>query len=362
MAISPDSNQKSIDLQRYFLDLFQCSGAVTEVAGFSLVEALLPEDIAAVLEVPAHVLLAFDYEVAMENPEAEFVTFGSPLLDKAILLGKNLGKAAKKYAAPEHLTVPPNMLEKVEKRVDFVRCRKPSLLSASLLRCEYIRFDFTVRFLSDEKQEAIYPVLVDTLAAREVSYQMDWLKSIFFAAEVEPLGQIPPGSHCGYGKAYQIAKDGLSQAVEKDLADFRQRMAGYLQGEEKRLQAYYVGTKAEISRRMSRLDAGDPRRQKLEQKMAATEADYQKRLKDVRNKFQVAVEAELDSLVVYVLPKVKLQVQVQHKTQTAVVEFFYNLAAGQLELPYCPKCQQPFSVVHIAKDGAIRCPGCAGQA
>ncbi|KKM10892.1 hypothetical protein SY88_11410 [Clostridiales bacterium PH28_bin88] len=360
MALSQADVQKPFDLQRYLLDLLDLNGAVAETPGFALVEALLPAETAAALEVPAHVLLAFDYEVATENPGAEFVTFGSPLLDRAINLGKTLGKATKKYAAPEHLAIPPGMLERVEKKMDFLNCRRPSLLSTSLLQCEYVRFNFAVRFLSDEKQEAGYPVLIDTLAGNDVSYQIPWLKGIFFAETGEALAKAPPGSHCGYARAYELAKEGLPMVIDKDLTAFWRRMTGYLGVEEKRLQTYYTGTREEIIKRTAKLAAGDPRREKLEQKLAATEADYRMRLEDLRNKFHVSVEAHLESVAVYVLPKVKILLNLQHRTHTASLELYYNLAANQLELPYCPQCREPFSVVHMTRDGAIRCPVCAG--
>lgn len=53
------------------------AGAVLEEAGFELVEALLPEELYH-LQDQDHLLLAFGYEVARENPEAIFLTYGSP--------------------------------------------------------------------------------------------------------------------------------------------------------------------------------------------------------------------------------------------------------------------------------------------
>lgn len=360
MALSTPDIQKPFDLQRYFLDLLNCSGAVAETPGFSLVEALLSTETAMALELPDHALLTFDYEVAAETPGAEFVTFGSPLLDRAIHFGKTLGRITKKYAALEHLTVPPAMLERVEKKMDFVHCRRPSLVSASLLRCEYVMFNFAVRFLSDEKQEAGYPVLIDASSGNDATHQLSWLSGVFFAETGEVLIKAYPASHCGYAKAYELAKEGLPRVIDKDLTDFRKRMAGYLGSEEKRLQTYYTGTDEEIRKRINKLTPDDPKRQKLEHKLAAAKLNYHMRLEDLRNKFQVTVEARLEDVAVYVLPKVKILLNLQHRSQTASMELYYNLAANQLELPHCPQCRRPFSVVHVTRDGAIRCPACTG--
>ncbi|MEW6662062.1 MAG: hypothetical protein ACOY9Y_09150 [Bacillota bacterium] len=360
-AAATTKGQKSFDLQRYFQDLFACSGAVSDTPGYALVEALLPPETAKDLEIPAHVVLAFDYEAAAEASGAEFVTFGSPLLDKALSLGKTFGKVAKKYMVQENPKIPPGMMERIEKKIDLTEYRRHSLLTSSLIRCEHILFNFMVRFFSDEKQEARYSVFIDTVAGRDASYQIPWLSGIFCAESGESLTAIPAGDHCGYARAYELAKASLPKAIAKDLEDFQKRMAGYLGGEVKRLQAYYRGTKEEIERRLVKVAPGDPKGKTLEQKLAAADVDFRARVDDLHKKYQVAVEAELDSITVYVVPKVRNRIMLQHRTHSPILEVYYNLAANQVELPYCPGCREPFATIHMAKDGSLCCHACAKE-
>ncbi|MCL4514497.1 MAG: hypothetical protein M1379_02690 [Firmicutes bacterium] len=360
----PENSKPGLDLQRFMLDLLASQGALVDVPEYALVEALLPAETAAALDTPAEITMAFDYDAARETPGAHFVTFGHPLLDRAVELGKTLGKVTQKLAVVDRLSVPPGLLERVEKKLDFVRCKRPALKSSALVRVEYLLFLFMVRFISDEKQEAAYPVLVDLAAARDVTYQLPWLSGIFFAEASGPgeaLLKLAPAASCGYARAYEIAKNALPTMIEKDLSEFQRRMHGYLKEEEKRLEAYYAGIAAEIEKRLARLDEDDPRRQKLAQKLAATRADHQKRRQDIVEKFKSRVECWLDSATVYILPKVKLIVEVQHKSLAAPLELYYNVAANQLELPACPSCGQLFSVVHIARNGTALCPDCGAK-
>jgi hypothetical protein len=59
------------------------AGAVLEEAGYELLEVLLPEGLP--FKDQEELLLAFDYEVAQENPKAIFVTYGSLFLDRRVV-------------------------------------------------------------------------------------------------------------------------------------------------------------------------------------------------------------------------------------------------------------------------------------
>lgn len=122
----------------------------------------------------------------------------------------------------------------------------------------------------------------------------------------------------------------------------------------------YRSVIADIEKRAQRLDAADPRRERLAQKIAATRADAARRLEDVRQKYQVRLEAELDGLRVYVLPKAAFTLELEHKKSTASLHLYYNLAINELELPVCAACGRTYDTVCIGQDGSPCCPVCAG--
>lgn len=73
------------------------------------------------------------------------------------------------------------------------------------------------------------------------------------------------------------------------------------------------------------------------------------------------MEAEVDSITVYVWPKVKLVLDVEHRNTLTTMTLYYNLAANSLELPYCPTCHRPFTTVCFDRHGKYSCPDCARQ-
>jgi hypothetical protein len=355
-----DGTDRPVNLQSYFLELLESQGALVEVPAFGLAEALLPEELARQLEVPEHLLLAFDCEVAQEVPGADLITWGSPLLERAVRLGLSLGRVSKKYVGGR-LSIPSNLLQKAERRLTFVRCRRPQVGPAVLVRAEVLLFEFLVRFMSDEKEERLYSVAVDGVTARgEINHLKPALQGIFLAPEAPELEALPPAPHCGYARAYAAAKEALRRELAADLEAFRRRMGRYLAEEERRLETYYGSALAELEGRAQRLEAADPRRERLAQKMAATRTEAARRLEDVRQKYQVRLEAELDGLRVYVLAKAAFTLELQHKTGTVSLPLHYNLATNDLELPICPACNRPYDTVHIRPDGTAACPACAG--
>jgi len=352
------TKQETFDLQKYINDLLDCSGAASDNPGFALIETLMPAEIANVLQSPAHAILAFDPEVAAETLNSEFVTFGSVIMDKALALGKTFGRVSKKYIGMGNPRIPSGMLERVEKKLALSDFKYRQLLESDIVFCEHVLFNFSVKFISDEKREHIQPVLVDTGLGKDVSYQIPWLNNIFCAHHVESLSALQTGEHCGYYFAYEVAKRNLSKAISKNLELFRRQMSGFLNDEAKRLRLYYQGTKEEIEKRISKVNSYDPKIKALEDKLTAVDVDFKARMGDLHKKYEIALEAELDNVVVYAVPNVKTRISIQNHTHKATLIVYYNLAANQVELPFCHACSNPLNSIRIKNDGEIVCSEC----
>jgi len=352
------TKQETFDLQRFFKDLLECSGALNDNPGFALIETLMPSVAADMLQLPSHALLAFDPEVAAETPNSEFITFGSPIIDKALGIGKTVGRVSKKHIGSENTRIPSGMLERAEKKLALSDFRQSTLLQSEIVYCEHILFNFAVRFFSDEKREYMQPILIDAALGKDISYQMSFMNNIFcFQSSKEP-GSFSSGEHCGYSFAYDVAKSSLSVAIEKNLELFHRQMTGYILSEAKRLQSYYQGTREEIEKRIAKIDPDDPKSESLRQKITASDMDFKARMGDLYKKYQISLEAELDSATVYIVPKVKNQILVQSHTHKTALVVYYNLAINQVELPFCPGCGKTAEAIKMKKDGALCCPEC----
>jgi len=352
------TEHEAFDLQKYINDLLDCSGAISDNPGFALIETLMPTEIADALQSPAHAILAFDSEVAAETPDSEFITFGSAIMDKALALGKTFGRVSKKYIGMETPRIPPGMLERAEKKLALLDFKYRQLLESDFVCCEHVLFNFSVKFISDEKREYMQPVLIDTGLGKDVSYQIPWLNNIFCAHQAESLSTMQTSEHCGYSFAYETAKRNLSKAISKNLELFRRQMSGFLNDEAKRLRLYYQGTKEEIEKRISKVDSNDPKIKALEDKLTAVDVDFKARMSDLHKKYEIALEAELDNIVVYAVPKVKNRILIQNHTHKATLIVYYNLAANQVEFPFCHACSNPLNSIRIKNGGELICSEC----
>ena len=106
-------------------------------------------------------LLAFDSEVARENPSAILVTYGSTFLDEMARKAANYGRYTILYG-PDPGSKPGERLEReIRDKVEFVRCRPPKVVHQWLEEHSYRGFYFRAVFRSYERTEGMVAVVVD---------------------------------------------------------------------------------------------------------------------------------------------------------------------------------------------------------
>lgn len=189
------------------------AGAVLEEAGFELVEALLPEELYH-LQDQDHLLLAFDYEVARENPEAIFLTYGSPLLDSLARLAASYGRYTVLYGPEAGFKQAAWLEREIAEKIEFVRCRPPRVVHQWLEGHVFRGFFFRAVFRSHEKTEELLEIVVDESTGLVAPDFAGWWANVVAAGEPRlavagstrpsPGGPVPGGLP-GSGKAGQGA-------------------------------------------------------------------------------------------------------------------------------------------------------------
>lgn len=133
----------TINLRSFVTSYLERSGAVFEDAGYELVEVLLDHELSPVFK--GHLMLAFDSEVARENPSAILVTYGSVFLDELARLAADYGRYTIIYG-PAPGSKPGGRLEReIHDRVEFVRCRPPKVVHQWLEEHSFRGFDSSCR-------------------------------------------------------------------------------------------------------------------------------------------------------------------------------------------------------------------------
>jgi hypothetical protein len=342
------------NLKEFVIAYLRRAGAVAEEVGFELVDVLVPDALAATLG--ASVLrLAFDYEVARENPDSIFLTYGSDLLDRIVRAARETGRFTQVYPPDAEVRLPARLERLLATEFDFVKCKAPALESWAVYEHTYYRFDFRTVFQSYDQVEEMISVLVDGITGRiRNDLLIHWAR-------------IPPAAERPYhwprrcerplAELHARACLALDRLAQERAAALEASSAGHRDRELAKMERYFAENMAALQRRLSKTD--DPARQeRLRQQLAAAEIDRRRRGKDIRERYAVTARAVLDGLVVYYQPKIELQLRVQQRDEVFPFLLHYNPLDGRIEPPLCPHCDQPFRRVLRDAAGTPCCPEC----
>lgn len=345
-------------VQNFVTRTLESHGAMVEQTGFALMEVLLPDELEEMFDGRNFLRLAFDYEVAQETEDCQFVTFGSYLLDAVTGLALSTGWVVERYVPVPNLELPSRAVEQIEQAVSFIKCKPPRLKTINPLEFIYYQFNFRCVFRYDEKREELYSVLVDMHTGRqdrEVQKLLPLLRKVMLLEKREHF--LPQTPVITVEEAYNRACTTVGPMVRIKMEQIEAGQAGLKQKELAKATRYYERTDEELRRKLFR--SQDPDRQKrLEQQIAATESDRERRLHDIREKFIVEAEVILDSIVIYHLPKLNLELEVQQREELFPFKIIFNTLSHEVETPLCPCCGKP--VVQLARtEGKIHCTeGC----
>ncbi len=334
----------TINLRSFVTSYLERSGAVFEDAGYELVEVLLDHELSPVFK--GHLMLAFDSEVARENPSAILVTYGSVFLDELARLAADYGRYTIIYG-PAPGSKPGGRLEReIHDRVEFVRCRPPKVVHQWLEEHSFRGFYFRAVFRSYERMEDMVAVVVDSHTGLVAPDFAGWWNGVV-AAE-EPQVALPRAKALDWMGLYRTAcQDAERQAREHAAADQAQT-AGRRSGELAKVSGYYAQLAAEIEKKMAATD-DEAKRGRLQKQLEAVQSDRQRRERDTLERYAEEVELYLDHLVEYRLPRLHVRLELQHRDQTLNATLLYNPFAHRLETPVCPVCGRP--AIRLLPDG-----------
>ncbi len=330
------SNDQTINLRSFVTAFLERFGSVFEEAGYELVDALLEGELSPIFE--DRLLLAFDSEVARENPSAILVTYGSTFLDEMARKAANYGRYTILYG-PDPGSKPGERLEReIRDKVEFVRCRPPKVVHQWLEEHSYRGFYFRAVFRSSERTEGMVVVVVDGHTGLVAPGFDGWWNGV--VAVEEPQIALPRAKTLDWPGLYQTACQDAERQARERAASFQTQMTGRLAGELAKVTGYYSELAAEIGRKLSATD-DEAKKGRLQKQLDAVQADRQRRERDTLERYAEDVELHLDHLVEYRLPRLHLRLEVQHRNQTLNTILLYNPFAHLLETPVCPICGQP---------------------
>lgn len=343
-----------LDLRSFVTSFLERTGAVQDETGYALVETLLTDELTP--HFGEQMLLAFDYEVARENPESTFITYGSPILDTMARLAVNYGRYTVLHCPDLGLSQTRRFDREVIGKLEFLRCRQPRAVFQWPAEHVFWRFYYRTVFNSYEKTEELLPVTLDGYTGLHVPDFDSWWGTIvptqarqykLTSAESRPLKDV-------YTEACKIAE---TLAGDKARA-LQRRTTNQMTAELDKVATYYSQTIEDLNKKMAAAE-DTVKKERLQKQLAATRADWQRREKDTLERYAMEVELYLDHLVACHLPRVHIKLELQHKDRILNTTVLYNPLASRIELPICPLCRKPTARLTPDPEDRFICIACS---
>jgi len=349
------------ELSEFVLSLYESQGAIVEAPRYGIYEALLPDDLAARLDIPALQRIVFDEPGPPEEDGKLYLTRGHPLIDRLVEL-------VRQSPAPTQVYI--NNV-RLDKRGLLALARRALTLSnARLVEAErqveaaalfhYVRFTFKVTLTTDEKREQLVSVTLDA----QNGWRVDWA-----AIEAEAtLEDAPAFAHLLPASPIWIAEQdplslpalqGLLErarcAVIEELAPVieavQRRAARYLELDRARLEQYYDELAHDLERRLQRAESD--RRATLQEKRAAIQTERQAKLADAETRYRLRIDLELVTAEVIVQPKLALEVKIETRGTAIRRRVVWDPLLHRMEPLRCDVCGRPGVTLHLCSGGHL---------
>jgi len=305
-----------MDLQQYVTEVIEAAGGLVMPVEYALCYALIPEEMKEIFHGREEASLAFDYETAQENPESEFVTFGSYLLDSLMRYPSKKAISLLRYAVIDKIGVS-NPEDKIMRKLNLRRAGFKIVKEQSVLS-PWILFTLKTVYTSDEIIEQIEKIWVDTVRGTFVEHMEDF--GIFYNTELKSDLMVPDTLEIkdAYKTAYDVIKKKAEAKAKRLSADKK------LGREIERITDYYEDLQEENTRRMERKGISEQRIAELKDKSASLVLERDHQIREMTAKYSVKAEVYLENGVIYFIPEKEYTINITDKGMAGERKLYYN--------------------------------------
>jgi hypothetical protein len=339
------------DLETFTLTALDLLGGAAEEQTAGLYTVLWPVSGVGHLETRQ---LAFDPDLLDEQPAAELVTFGSPLLEELVARATASGQVAEAFL--NAAISPPRTI--ADRLVHSFRFRE-SVWTAEEFRPWWLPagiFLFRVRYLSDAREEDLVEVALSLVEARILRRLNEAIERHGITSDpAEPWPTMAEGS---VRHAYTIARAELEQKLVAPLGLRRRELVARLTREHERAAAYYDELIREREEQRAELAAEAPERIRVESRLATLRLERAGRLGELRSKYRLEVEVSLRSLLRLYLPRIVVSGRLDGKSAGTALSLIWNPVEHTGEPSRCAHCLGLTYELGLHRSGAVVCARC----
>jgi hypothetical protein len=354
-------------LQDFVLAYCQEIGGLIERPAYGLADVLLPDEIAHRLGTDALVRLAFTEETAAAHPEAIHLTYGHPLLEEIEEEMQGRGLALRRYVNQVRLERP-GLFQLIKDALAFPNAWLRPLDNAVVAprTYYYVRFNFKVALVTDEKQEKLASILMNLntgqpaweLEDQEIlPLEPEYRLRTMYDAPLAWRPELPLHSPERLTWLQEEAGRAVARKLTPTIEALQQRTARRLELDRARLEAFYDDTAADLERRLARTD-DEARQASLQEKLAFAHAERERKLADVEAKYRLRINLELINTVLISQPKIALQAKVENRYISTQTTFIWDPLLHRVEPPLCQVCGRPAPWVYLCANGHLAHEDC----
>lgn len=350
--------QDSTSLEGLVLGYFRQVGALVEPPAYDVHEVLLPDEAAARWGISPHQKIVFD--AAHQQDGVTFLHYGHALIETIVeeLRGQSAnGQFFINNVRPDK----PGFPSEIEKafslpnaKIFFIPAEKEKIRHH-----HYVRFNFKVSLVADEKRELVLPVWMDLQNGYPVN-----------GVEIERLGILDeenqflhiPSAPAFWNHEPALSPETLSALLERarqavphelgeTLSNLQKRLRRFLELDRARLNDYYAGLLKDTQRRLQK--AEEERRSALETKIEVIEAERGAKLLDVEQKYHLRIQLELVNLAIIAIHKLDLTVEIRKRTSAIRRTVTWNPLLHTIEPLPCDVCHRGGMTLHLCENGHL---------
>ena len=340
------------------LGYFRQVGALVEPPAYGAYEVLLPDEAAGRWGISPHQKIVFD--AARQQNGVTFLHYGHALIETIVeeLRGQSAnGQFFINNVRPDK----PGLPSEIEKafslpnaKIFFIPAEKEKVRHH-----HYVRFNFKVSLVADEKRELVLPVWMDLQNGYPVS-----------GVEIERLGILdeenqflhvlsapafwnnePALSPKTLSALLERARQAVPHELGETLSNLQKRLARFLELDRARLNDYYAGLLKDAQRRLQKAD--EERRSTLETKVTVINTERESKLLDVEQKYHLRIQLELVNLAIIGVPKLDLMVEIHKRTSTVKRTVTWNPLLHTIEPLPCDVCKRGGTTLHLCENGHL---------
>lgn len=307
-----------MQLQQFVTEVVEELGGVVIPEEYALCQVLVPESCASYFQHKTELQLSFDYEVAQENPDSEFVTFGSYILEQLLEIVQQHAVSTLRFAEVDRLELG-NPLKKIK---EFLQDEpgKITISEEKPVIGAWAIFQYNVVYVADEKEESAEQVWVNLLTNKISPMMKQEQNRIMY--QHQPVYTYPVPAAIDVQGALLRATDYVKEVAEQQRNDVSKSIA--MAKDVDRITNYYMELVAENDKRANRKGLSEEKRKEHISKSEAIKLERDKQLQEIRNKYNGQVEINIDNGIVYFIPLLAYKLSLEFRTDVSEMVLYYN--------------------------------------